>query len=553
MLHTLELRDFAIVDELALELGPGLNVLTGETGAGKSIVVDALELLGGGRADTSMIRSGADSALVQATFTGTPFESASRRLGATGRHAARLDGELVTVAELGEAVGANLRVFGQHSAQVLLSAASQREQLDRLLPPDSAALLARHRAAFAELQDVSARLSSLRESARERSRRLDALLFEMREIDAAKPAPGEDDALEAELATLQHAERIVLAGGRALEALGGEEGSALTRAADALRELDGVARHSAPLADLARDLRELVSGLGAVSAEVEAFLSDFQADPERLDSVQARLATLEGLKRKYGADLPAVVQYRSAAAAEARGLEGADDEIARLEGEAERLEEELTALGERLTAARRGAAAGLASAVLPLLHQLGLPHARFQAVVAPAAKRTRSGVDEVTFEFGANPGEAARKVSEAASGGELSRIMLALHLVTGSDLPTVAFDEVDAGVGGETAIHVGTLLKRLAGSRQVVVVTHLAQVAAFADAHFKVEKVEANGRTVARVRRLNDDERAAELARLLSGTLTETSLRHARELLANAAEAPALSGAGRGQARAKNT
>ncbi len=542
MLRTLELRDFAIVDELAMELHAGLNVLTGETGAGKSIVVDALELLGGGRPDLAMVRAGAQSALVQGTFTGASFESAGRRVALNGRHAARLDGELVTVTELSEAVGGALRVYGQHSAHQLLAPAAQLSQLDRLLAPEASADLARHKELFAESQAVAARLSALRDSERERSRRLDGLRFELNEIDTTKPRGGEDEELEAELTALRHAERIVAGGGRAFQALAADDGGALTFAAEALRELEGAGRFSPPLAALADDLRELVSGLGAVSGEVEGFLTDFQADPNRLDLVQARLAALDALKRKYGPSLSDVIAYRASAAAEATGLAGADDEIGLLTERLAGLATELDAIGARLTAARRAAARTLTEQLLPLLHQLGLPQARFEVVLARAAKRTRTGSDDVTFEFGANPGEPARAVHEVASGGELSRIMLALHLVTGSDLPTLVFDEVDAGVGGETANRVGALLARLAGARQVIVVTHLAQVAAFADAHFKVEKHALDDRTVARVARLGDEERTVELARLLSGTLTDTSLKHALELRALAAAATRADG-----------
>lgn len=534
MLQTLELRNFAIVDELALDLSPGLNVLTGETGAGKSIVVDALELLSGGRADANLIRAGAEAALVQATFIGSPLTSASRRLSASGRHAVRLDGELVTVAELAEAVGEQVRVFGQHSAQQLLSPAAQREQLDRLLAPDELAALASHRAAFNALQGTTSALTRLQDAQRERSRRLDTLAFELKEIAATNPQLGEDERLTAELASLQHAERITQAGAGAFAALAGDDGNAVSYAAAALRELETVARYSPALAALARDLRELVSGLGAVGGEVEAFLSDFEADPQRLDDVQARLAALENLKRKYGHDLEAVDTYRKAAAAEAEELQGADQEIVRLEAQAAALAVELATLGANLTTARIGAGAALAAGVLPLLKQLGLPNARFEVAITPATKRSRNGQDEIAFMFGANTGEPLKRASDAASGGELSRIMLALHLVTGSDLPTVAFDEVDAGVGGVTADHVGSLLARLARERQVLVVTHLAQVAAFADAHYKVEKVEVDGRTVTRLHRLEGDERTSELARLLSGTLTDASLRHASELLERA-------------------
>jgi len=541
VLHTLELQDFAIIDRLELELAPGLNVLTGETGAGKSIVVDALQLLAGGRADVGMIRGGSEASLVQATFEAAPVESAARRLTRSGRHTARVDGELVTVSELAERVGRLAVVFGQHAAQELQSAAAQRRQLDRLLPPEAQEALARYRAAFERLAEVERRLEALREAERERSRRLDALAFQIDEIDGVAPRPDEEEALQAELAALQHAERIVSGGSAALAALDGDEPNATALTAAALRELEGAGRYSAPLAELARDLREALGAIGAIGTELEAFLAGFDADPARLDAVQARLAALEGLKRKYGADVAAVLAFRQEAAAELAALERADEDVAELQAERARLDEELTRLAARLTEERRRAGDALAAAVVPLLKQLGMPQARFEAALAPSARRQRHGADEVRFLFSANPGEAPAPVAEIASGGELSRIMLALNLVTGSDVPTVAFDEVDAGVGGATANHVAALLARLAERHQVLVVTHLAQVAAYADAHFVVEKGAAGGRTVTRVRRVAPEQRPQELARMLSGTITEASLKHAQELLelASASRAPA--------------
>lgn len=535
MLHTVELRDFAIIDELELELSVGLNVLSGETGAGKSIVVDALELLSGARADTGMIRSGASSALVQATFKSTTVGSAARRLGSGGRHTARIDGELVTVTEIAERIGALLGVFAQHSAQQLQSRRAQRQQLDRLLPREARSLLERHRTAFERSNELQNLLERLQQAQRERSRRQDVLQYQLEEIDEAAPSPGEDERLQTELSSLQHAERIVLGVSRALELLTGDEGNAALLTADAGRELNNVLRFAPQLTQLATELSDALAGVSAVASELELFLADFEAEPERLDALQARLALLANLKRKYGEDLAAVLEFRAAAAAELASLSAADAEIPRLEAALKDLEQELSEVGEELSAARRAAGDGLTQEVLPLLNRLGMENARFEVGLSRAARRQRHGVDEVTFNFSANPGEELRPLAEVASGGELSRIMLALHLVTGSDLPTIAFDEVDAGVGGASASAVALLLKRLAERHQVLVVTHLAQVAAHADAHFVVSKRGQGQRTVARVRRVSDDERPHELARMLSGHVTEASLQHARELLANAA------------------
>jgi len=535
VLQTLELHDFAIVDRLELALAPGLNVLTGETGAGKSILIDALQLLTGGRADVGMIRGGAQASLVQATFEGEHLESAARRLAANGRHTARVDGELVAVAELAQRAGSNVVVFGQHAAHELQSLQSQRRQLDRLLAPEARSALNEYRAAFDRAAEVGRRLEQLREAERERSRRLDALAFQLAEIDAVAPAAGEHEQLLTELSTLQHAERLLNAAAAAQTALAGDEASALTLAAEAGRELEAAGRYSPLLAQLAAEVKEALAALGAVSSEVEAFLADFEADPRRLDAVQARLAALEGLCRKYGPDIAAVLAYRSEASAELKDLEGADDEIGSLAAEAAELEQRLVKLGAQVADARGLAGAALSAEVEPLLEQLGMQGARFETRITTAARRHRHGTDEVEFYFSANPGEAPQPLAAVASGGELSRVMLALNLVTGSDVPTLVFDEVDAGVGGETATFVARLLARLARSHQVLVVTHLAQVAAYATAHFVVEKAGADGRTVTRARRVAPAERPAELARMLSGTVTDVSLQHARELLDAAA------------------
>ena len=533
VLHTLELRDFAIVDELVLELSPGLNVLTGETGAGKSIVVDALSLLAGGRAEAGMIRAEADSALVQGLFHDAGFEVAARRLHAGGRHVARIDGEVVTVAELAERAGACVAVFGQHAAAEMLAPPLQRRQLDRLLPPD--APLGTYRERFARYQQVGERASALVLEARERERRLDMLRFQLQEIDALHLRPGEDDALRREAETLGHAERIVQGAGHAFAALSDDDGGALERASGALRELRAAGRFESSLAALASDLEAAVAGMQAVASELEAFLAGFEADPGRLDAVHARLAKLEAVERKYGESVDAVLAFREEAAAELARLEHAENDLDELQRERARLDAELRALAADLGAARRSAAAELERRVLPSLADLGMAKARFSVEIEDAGAFGAWGADRVRFVLGANPGEPLAPLADVASGGELSRIMLALHVVTGSDVPVLAFDEVDVGIGGRTARSVGALLQRLSRGHQVLVVTHLPQVAAYADAHFAVVKEERGGRTVADVRRLTGDERVGELARMLSGSATETSLRHARELLQEAA------------------
>jgi len=537
VLRTLELRDFAIVDALELELSPGFNALTGETGAGKSILIDALTLLCGGRADSGLIRAEREAALVQGQFEDAGFASAARRLARSGRHSARLDGEIVTVAELAERSSELVAVFGQHGATELGRPGDQRAQLDRLLDPAAREELQRYRQHHRRLQEVGRRLDELGEASRDRARRVDMRSFQIKEIDDAALTPGEDARLVAEAEALRHAEKIRLGAGRAFEELSGAEGSASERAAAALHELQGAARHQPGLAALVGDLEQAVAGLQAVAGEVEGFLSDFDADPARVDAVQARLARLEALRRKYGATLDEVLAFRAAAAAELERLAGAEEDSRALEAEAAALQQELLALATALSEARQRAAETLERAVVPLLAELGMESARFEVELSTRAELGPHGRDAIRFLFVAHPGEPLAPLASVASGGELSRLMLALHLVTGSDVPVLAFDEIDAGIGGGTARAVGALLRRLSRGHQVLVVTHLPQVAAFADAQYSVTKETLDDRTVTRVTPLADGARREELARMLSGRVTPTSLQHASELLEQATAA----------------
>lgn len=534
MLRVLELRDFAIVASLTLDLGPGLNVLSGETGAGKSILVDALTLLAGGRPDAGQIRAGATAALVQGEFEGEQVASAARRLAVNGRHAARLDGELVTVSELAAKTASLIAVYSQGSAQELQSPAAQRARLDGLLSTKHRAVLAQHAEAFQRLAEANHELAALRAREREAARLFDSLSHQLAEIDAATLTVGEEEELAAELGQLEHAERVINAAAAASSALSGEEPGAVALVAAAARELAVAARHAPSLKALHAELEEALVGLGAIASEVERFLASFELDPARLDAVQARLAAIERLKRKYGDDVIAVLAFREEVARQLGAIADLEDDILHLERETEELTHATAQLADELSAARSEAADRLALAMTPLLAELGLPRARFSAALEPAPRPHAAGNDRVRFVFSANPGEPLGDLAEVASGGELSRLMLALHLVTGADHPTLVFDEVDAGVGGATANAVGRLLKRLSVGRQVLVVTHLAQVAAFADEHFVVDKGEEGGRTVATVRHLDTSERPQELARMLSGKITEASLRHAAELMATA-------------------
>ena len=417
MLRTLELRDFAIVDALALELEPGFNALTGETGAGKSILIDALSLLTGGRADSALIRAERDAALVLGLFEDAPFESASRRLSRNGRHSARIDGEVVTVSELVERSAELVAIFGQHGATELMRSGAQRRQLDRMLGPDAADELQRYHQAFRRYREVTAGLSELREAARDRARRLDMLAFQIGEIDAAELTPGEETRLEAEVERLRHAERIALSASHAFSALADAEPNAVERAAEGLRELRTAARHDARLEALVADLEQAATALQAVADEVGSFLSDFQADPARLDAAQGRLAAIEALRRKYGASVADVLDFRDGAAHERERLEHVEADTRALEQEAAQLRERLAASAGTLTAARQRAADELSSELLPLLAELGMDRARFE-VELETTEESRAA----RARWGALPIRGApRRAARAAVRGSVGR------------------------------------------------------------------------------------------------------------------------------------
>ena len=534
MLERLELRDFAIADRLEVAFEPGFNVLTGETGAGKSIVVDAVSVLVGERPEPAMIRTGRDSALVQGVFRDAAIASAGRRLVRDGRNTARIDGELVAVGELSERAGAHVAIFGQHAAQRLLDAGAQRDQLDRLLDDEGRAAYRAYRDAYTAWQEVTRRLEQLEGSERERARQLDVLRFQVEEIDRARLEPGEEERLEREATRLEHAERIVHGVARSIELLGAGDPNAVDLLATAQRETETAARFHDGLTALARELTDAVSAVQATLAELEAFLDDFESDPRRLEAIEGRIAEIARLERKYGSTIEEVLAYRERIGRELTDLRAADDDVDALRERRDSLGEQLDEGSRALSEARHRAGAELAGGVADLLPRLALPQARFEAALEPLEAFGPYGRERVRFLFSANRGEPLAALSDVASGGELSRLMLAIHVVSGTDVPTVVFDEVDAGIGGQTARAVGELLARLARDRQVLVVTHLPQVAAFASAHFAVAKEEVDGRTVTRVNRLEPAEREAELARMLSGDLTDASLRTARELLETA-------------------
>src|SRR5215218_3458412 len=528
MLVELHVVDLGIVADLNLVLGPGLTAITGETGAGKTLLVEAVELLVGGRADAGLVRDGATEARVEGRFVRAETSEETvlaRVVPRDGRSRAYVDGRLATVGELAEAGRAMVDLHGQHAHQSLLDPAIQRGALDRYAGAPALDALDAYRAARAAVRDLDAELAALGGDARARAREIDLLRYQVQEIAAAAlDDPAEDVALEAEEALLADAVAHREALTRAYETL---EGPALDAIGTALAALDG----RVPFAELAARLRGAQGELADIEQELRREVERADDDPARVEAVRTRRHQLHELGRKYGSTLADVIAYGAEAAARLDELERYEERAADVEARRATHERTAATAADGLSAARRAAAGPLGAAVGAHLRELAMPHATVEIDVAPGPA-TDDGHDAVTYLLAANPGERARPLARAASGGELSRAMLAARVVLSEAPPTLVFDEVDAGIGGEAGAAVGRLLADLAGARQVLVVTHLAQVAAYADAQVVVEKREQGKRTVASAETVAGEERVRELSRMLAGVGESAHARsHAAELL----------------------
>lgn len=568
----MRIRSLGVIDDAVVELSPGFTAVTGETGAGKTMVVTSLGLLLGGRADPALVRIGAKAAVVEGRVTVGPQSPAavraeeagaelddgalliSRTISAEGRSRAHVGGRSVPAALLGELADDLVAVHGQTDQQGLLRPARQRQALDRYAGDAVAVPLAKYASAYHRLREVSAELDELTTRARERAQEADLLRFGLGEIAAVEPLPGEDAELAAEAGRLGHAEALASAAAAAHTALAGDpedpEGvDAVTLVAGATRALESVRAHDPALAALADRLGEIGILVADVAGELAGYADNLDADPLRLAAVEERRAALAQLTRKYGEDIAAVLRWAEESAVRLGDLEGDDDRIGTLTAERDALRRELGELAQALTDARTEAAERFARAVTAELAELAMPHARITVEIRQSEDpdgievggRTvafgASGADEVELHLAPHPGAPARPIAKGASGGELSRVMLAVEVVfAGSDpVPTYLFDEVDAGVGGKAAVEVGRRLARLARSAQVVVVTHLPQVAAFADRQLLVEKTNDGSVTRSGVRVLDGEDRVRELSRMLAGLEdSDTARAHAEELLAAA-------------------
>ncbi len=569
MIEEIRIRSLGVIEESVLELGRGLTVITGETGAGKTMLVTALGLLLGGRADTGAVRTGARAARVEGVVRADAELAAiadehggeveggrllvGRQVLAEGRSRAFLGGASVPASALVRLGNALVAVHGQSDQHRLLRPEAQRDALDSFAGADLRQVLERYGTSFQQLRAAEAELREVLGSARERAREADLLRLGLEEIEAVDPQPGEDDLLATEETRLGFADTLRTAAETAREALSSDSDApdALGAVAAARRALESVREHDPEVAGLAERVAEVSYLLADVAADVASYSTAVDTDPARLAAVSERRAALTALTRKYGETLSEVLDWSRLSAERLFRLDGSEDRIAELRAERGRLRVALAQDAAELARLRAEAGARLSSIVTAELHSLSMPHALFTVhldrVEDPHGleldggrwRFTPFGVDEVELLLSANTGSEQRSLSKGASGGELSRVMLAIEVALAETrpVPTFVFDEVDAGVGGKAAVEIGRRLAALARSAQVLVVTHLPQVAAFADHHVVVRKSSDGTVTTSGLDALDDTGRVQELSRMLAGMeQSDTAIAHAQELLGMAQE-----------------
>lgn len=557
MLTTLRIKNLALVADLTLELQPGCNVISGETGAGKSIIIGALNLVLGERADRTLIRAGADSCSVEAMFDVSklraPLKSfldenglepceegqlvLKRTFTATGTNRQFVNGSPTTLNVLTTFGEWLVDIHGPHEHQSLLQPAKQLAILDAF------GKLENSREEFAVLVRERTRIerekAALIVDEKTYAQQLDLLRFQVREIESAKLQAGEDEQIEAEYKRSSNAARLLELGQTALGILSENDGALLTQAGALGRTLQDLQRIDGAAAALVASHEQSVSGLRDLQAELSRYVDSVELDPARLHEIEERLNLLHSLKRKYGSSLADVITFGAEARHKLESLEQRDAEVARLNAELQRNERELLRVGRELSAERKKLVPKLNKAVMKELSALGFQQSKFDVainsqsqILNPQSSISLSGLDTIEFQFAPNPGEPTRPLRAIASSGEMARVMLALKTVLAAedDVPVLVFDEVDANVGGETANAVGEKMKQIARNHQVICITHLAPVAAHGDAHFVVSKQVKDGRTISEIELLGKTARVDELARMLGG-VTAAARKHAETLL----------------------
>ena len=554
MLEHLHIRNVALIKESEISFGDGLNILTGETGAGKSMIIDSLQFALGGRAGKDFLRHGEKQAAVEALFSVqsqalteklaengiAPEEDGTllitRTLSEAGKSVCRINGSTVTVGMLKEIAEDMIDIYGQHEHQSLLNPVKHIRLLDRFCGAGFGEAMEEYKNSRQRLKDLEKQLAILIGDESQREQRMDMLLFQKEEIEAAELREGEEDALLEQKKRLSSMERLIRLTGESITLLydGDDRApSACDQLGDALAKLREAAEYDAALSPLADALADGYAAVEDCARELKREAEKQEADPEELERIEERLQLFYKLKRKYGGSIEAVLEFYEKAVQELEFLSNSSEKAAELSAEKAEEEKRLSALAETLTARRRATAEQVEEQIETALHDMEMKHARFHIQIEEKADWGADGKDKVEFLISANAGEPLKPLAKIASGGEMSRVMLALKtvLVDADEIGTFIFDEIDTGVSGRTARRVGEKMRFLGGKRQLLCITHLPQIAAMADNHFLIEKESDAGETVTRVTALDEEGAVREVARLMND-VTETTLAAARELLA---------------------
>ncbi|WP_026525352.1 DNA repair protein RecN [Butyrivibrio sp. MB2005] len=561
MLYSLHVKNLALINEQEIEFRKGLNIMSGETGAGKSVIIGSVNLALGGKADSNMIRTGADYALIELTF-GIDDEVQLQRLKELdipveedgtlilqrkimeGRSVCKAGGETVSARQLRELSDILINIHGQNDNQVLLSKKKHLQILDEYAGEKLSALKEKCAAAYRDWKNVQKELDETNLDERERSREQDLASFEFNEIESANLKPGEDETLENDYRRMVNSQKIAEAAGVAAEMTGAgdSDDSASYQIGRAVRELSSVSSYDKAVDDLLAQLLDIDNLLSDFRHNLSSYISDLEFNAEAFAETEERLNTVNHLKDKYGGSIEAVLKYRDEKEEELRKLEDLGAYREKLLADEKKLHEEVLGLCADISAVRKENALKLSQLLRKALEDLNFIDVRFEIAVDSSDERiSAEGYDDVEFMISTNPGEALRPLSNVASGGELSRIMLALKTVVSekNEIDTLIFDEIDAGISGHTAWKVSEKLGRLSLDHQIICITHLPQIAAMADSHFEIRKelADENGqeRTVTKITELSDDERVSELARMLGGAeITDTALENARDMIKQA-------------------
>lgn len=554
MLEHLHIRNVALIKESEISFGDGLNILTGETGAGKSMIIDSLQFALGGRAGKDFLRHGEKQAAVEALFSVqsqalteklaengiAPEEDGTllitRTLSEAGKSVCRINGSTVTVGMLKEIAEDMIDIYGQHEHQSLLNPVKHIRLLDRFCGAGFGEAMEEYKNSRQRLKDLEKQLAILIGDESQREQRMDMLLFQKEEIEAAELQEGEEDDLLEQKKRLSSMERLIRLTGESVTLLydGDDRApSACDQLGDALAKLREAAEYDAALSPLADALADGYAAVEDCARELKREAEKQEADPEELERIEERLQLFYKLKRKYGGSIEAVLEFYEKAVQELEFLSNSSEKAAELSAEKAEEEKRLSALAETLTARRRATAEQVEEQIETALHDMEMKHARFHIQIEEKADWGADGKDKVEFLISANAGEPLKPLAKIASGGEMSRVMLALKtvLVDADEIGTFIFDEIDTGVSGRTARRVGEKMRFLGGKRQLLCITHLPQIAAMADNHFLIEKESDAGETVTRVTALDEEGAVREVARLMND-VTETTLAAARELLA---------------------